>query len=60
VNVEHCGVSVSKLYIKALNCYKAKVYQWSTVTSQAQEDLSVNCLQKGTVTIAENAWHVMS
>ena len=59
MNVEHCGVSVSKPYIEALNCYKAKVYQWSTVTSQAQEDLSVNFLQKGTVTIAEIAWHVI-
>ena len=25
MNVEHCGASVSKLYIEALNCYKAMV-----------------------------------
>ena len=41
-----------------LNCYKAKVYQWSTVRSQTQ-GLSVYCLQKGTFTIAENAWCVI-
>ena len=60
MNVEHCGMSVSKQYIVEFNRYTGKVYQWSScqVTAHrewylAKQDLSVYSLQNGTFTIAD-------